>query len=84
MNWITTNIRLPEEYYMNLKLEAAKKRKSVASLMREKLRISEKQLKNKNYTKKLLAEFKKVAKETARQNRGLNSTKAIIEMRYEQ
>ena len=37
MNWITTNIRFPEDLYMELKMEAARRRKSVASVVREKL-----------------------------------------------
>lgn len=37
MNYITTNIRLPEEDYLRLKEEAAKKRTSFASVIREKV-----------------------------------------------
>lgn len=37
MNFITTNIRLPEDQYLMLKSEAAKKRKSFAAVVREKL-----------------------------------------------
>lgn len=31
MNFVTTNIRLPEEEYIKLKVEAARKRKSLAA-----------------------------------------------------
>ena len=37
MNWITTNLRLPEDLYMDLKLKAARERKSVAAIIRDKL-----------------------------------------------
>lgn len=82
MNWITTNIRFPEELYMELKMEAAKKRKSVAALVREK--VSGKKKITKASHKNLLREMDKIAEELAKQNKGLNLTKALIEMRYEQ
>lgn len=37
MNWVTTNIRIPEDLYMELKMKAARERKSVAAVIREKL-----------------------------------------------
>jgi len=37
MNFVTTNIRLPEEDYLRLKEEAAKKRISLAAVIREKV-----------------------------------------------
>ncbi|KKS13898.1 hypothetical protein A2617_02560 [Candidatus Daviesbacteria bacterium RIFOXYD1_FULL_41_10] len=37
MNFVTTNIRLPEEEYLRLKSEAARERKSFAAVVREKL-----------------------------------------------
>lgn len=37
MNYVTTNIRLPEEDYLRLKEEAARKRTSLASVIREKV-----------------------------------------------
>lgn len=50
MNWITTNIRFPEDLYLELKLEAAKTRKSVGKIVRERVtknssHISSKELK---------------------------------------
>jgi hypothetical protein len=36
-NYVTTNIRLPEEDYLRLKEEAAKKRKSLSAIIREKV-----------------------------------------------
>lgn len=36
-NYVVTNIRLPEEDYLRLKEEAAKKRKSLSAVIREKV-----------------------------------------------
>jgi len=86
MNWITTNIRLPEDLYMDLKMKAAKERKSVAAVIRE--RIVESEIDKVNSRKKsaaaLLRELEKLAEINAKENKGINMTKAVIEMRYEQ
>lgn len=82
MNWITTNIRIPEEDYMEIKLEAAHTRKSVASIIRD--RISKKTKKDEVSTEKLMADMEKFAKKMARVNKGINLSEAVIKMRYEQ
>jgi len=79
MNWITTNLRLPEDLYMDLKIKAAKERKSVAAVIREKLAISTK-VKNSS----ILQRMKKLGKEIEEDSKGLNLTKELIKMRYEQ
>ena len=79
MNWITTNLRLPEDLYMDLKFKAARERKSVAAVIREKLTIDTK-VKNTS----ILRMMKKLGKEIEEDSRGLNLTKKLIEMRYEQ
>lgn len=63
-------------------MEAAKKRKSVAALVREKV-SSRKKIRKASH-KNLLREMDEIAEELAKQNKGLNLTKALIEMRYEQ
>jgi len=82
MNWITTNLRLPEDLYMNLKIKAARERKSLAVVIREKLGVK------KDFTaenaKRILAEMQKLGEEIAKENKGVNFTKGLIEMRYEQ
>lgn len=35
MNWVSTNIRFPEDQYRKLKIKAAKERKSLAKIVRE-------------------------------------------------
>lgn len=52
-NFVTTNIRLPEEDYLRLKEEAARKRKSLSAIIREK--VAKKQVSQKNYAKILLS-----------------------------
>ena len=79
MNWITTNLRLPEDLYMDLKIKAAKERKSVAAVIRERLTINTK-VKNTS----ILQMMKKLGKEIEEDSKGLNLTKELIEMRYEQ
>lgn len=81
MNWITTNIRFPEDLYIELKIQAAKQKKSVAALIREKL------LEKKSAKKKASAlgrQLKRISRSIAKENKGINFTKGIIEMRYEQ
>jgi len=79
MNWITTNLRLPEDLYMELKMKAAQQRKSVAAVIREKL-VDNKQRDQLNLLERLRALGEKIAKD----NKGLNLTKGLIEMRYEE
>lgn len=52
MNYITTNIRIPEEDYFRLKEEAAKKRKSLSAVIREKVGV--KKPSREEYAQKLL------------------------------
>ena len=80
MNWITTNIRISEDVYMDLKMTAAKQRKSVAAIIREILEQKPEAKKTQN----VLAQMDALGKDLAKQHPGFNSTKAIHEMRYEQ
>lgn len=51
-NYVTTNIRLPEEDYLRLKEEAARKRKSLSAVIREKIGTKKS---SERYAKELLA-----------------------------
>jgi len=86
MNWITTNIRLPEDLYMDLKMKAARQRKSVAAVIREKIGKSKGGTitRQKKRAAILLRRLDKFRERTAKENKGINLTKALIEMRYEQ
>ena len=80
MNYVTTNIRIPEDDYLRLKAEAAKKRKSFSGIVRDKLKI--------RGTKKLSGEallkrIEKHARENAKYHvKGIDSAKIFREMRY--
>lgn len=82
MNWITTNIRLPEDLYMDLKMKAARERKSVAAVIRAQLLIKEGRKAKKN--KDLLRRLDVFREEMARKNKGINLTQAVIDARYEE
>ncbi len=86
MNWITTNIRLPEDLYMDLKMKAALEKKSMASIIREKIAGSDSKgaIRGKKRVDMLLSKLKRLAERNAKENKGINMTKALIEMRYEQ
>jgi hypothetical protein len=83
MKWITTNIRFPEDMYMDLKMEAAKKRTSVAEVVRAKI-LTKKTSDKKSSTEVLMKKFDKIAGEIDKQNKGVNLSEKLIEMRYEQ
>lgn len=82
MNWITTNLRLPEDLYMDLKMKAAKERKSLADVIRE--RLGTKKANTPDNANKIMERMRKLGEDIARENKGLNLTKGLIEMRYEQ
>lgn len=78
-NYVTTNIRLTEEDYLRLKEEAAKRRMSLAAVVRE--RVGAKKLSKEVYVEKLLnlktnwftnkdyQEYKKIRKDTEKRLR---------------
>jgi plasmid stability protein len=80
MNWITTNIRLPEDIYMELKISAAEQRKSVAAVVREKLGVK-KVINSKEVIWNKLGKF---ASEMTKTNPGVSLSQKLVEMRYEQ
>lgn len=84
MNWITTNLRIPEDIYMELKMEAARERKSVAAVIRQRLSSKNSRQVREKETKDLLVRMEKLGKKISKENPGLDLSKALIEMRYEQ
>lgn len=82
MNYITTNIRIPEEDYFRLKQEAARRRKSLAAVVREKIGASD-QGASKTKVEKLMAETRKLAAHNAKVLKGWDSLKALREIREE-
>lgn len=79
MNYVTTNIRLPEESYLKLKEEAFKKRKSLASVVREKLGV--KKTRSAAEVEEFMRELNETARTLGKKLKNFNSVKAIREMR---
>lgn len=82
MNYITTNIRLPEEDYLKLKIEAAKKRKSLAAVIREKVGVEDKTF-SKSKVEKFMRELDQIAESNTKKLKGWDSLKALREIRDE-
>lgn len=81
MNYVTTNIRIAEEDYLRLKEEAAKKRKSFASIVREKLQI-ERKPRSEIEVERFMRDLDRLAKKNAKYLKGFDSVKALREIRY--
>lgn len=81
MNFVTTNIRLPEEEYIKLKFEAARKRKSLAAVIREKITIG-KSL-NQADIEEIMDDLDMLAKRNAKKLKGWDSLQALREIRNE-
>lgn len=80
MNYVTTNIRISEEDYLRLKAEAAKKRKSLSAVIRNKLKAKESK---KLSAEQLMKRIEKHARENAKYHvKGMDSAKIFREMRY--
>lgn len=67
---------------MDLKIKAAKERKSVAAVIREELSKEQKEKKKKK-VKEYLKEFDKLALVISKENKGINFTEELVKMRYE-
>ena len=64
------------DLYMDLKLEAARRRTSMAVVMREKITATK--TPQKNDVKKIMASLEKLAKENAKYMKNINLTQALI------
>lgn len=79
MNYVTTNIRLPEDDYIRLKQEAMKYRKSFAAVVREKIGIK----KSANTSAaEIMLETRDLARKNAKKIRGVDIVAVLREMRY--
>ena len=88
MNWISTNIRFPEDQYRRLKIKAAKERKSLAKIVREATQKNiseEKEIKKRKIKKvdKLWERRNLVARRLGSKLKDFDVVKALREMRYE-
>lgn len=82
MNYVTTNIRLEEEDYLRLKIEAAKKRKSFSAVIREKIGARPK-IRSKAEVEKIMKDLDSLAKRNSKKLTGWDSVKTLREIRYQ-
>lgn len=82
MNYVTTNIRIPQEDYFRLKNEAVQTRKSLAAVIREKIGSRGKR-RSEIEVAKMIAQTRKFAKDNSKYLKGFDIVKALREMRYE-
>lgn len=88
MNWVSTNIRFPEDQYRKLKIKAAKERKSLAKIVRE--ATSKNINEEKKAKKRKIKDVDKFMKDLERLGRliskevgkDFDSVKALREIRY--
>lgn len=80
MNYITTNIRIPEDDYFRLKEEAARQRKSLSGVIREKISLKKERKKSAQW---LLLKMRQLAVHNAKALKGWDSLKALREIREE-
>lgn len=81
-DFVTTNIRLAEEDYLRLKGEAAKRRKSLSAVIRERLSVK-KQVRSRSQVEKMMKDLEKLARRNAKKLKGWDSLKALREIRDE-
>ena len=81
MNYVTTNVRIPETDYLRLKVEAAQKRLSLAAVIRKKISTSYHPHRSAAEVKKIMTAQAKLAKQNAKILKGVDSVKMIREMR---
>lgn len=81
MNFVTTNIRIPEDDYLRLKAEAAKRRKSLSAVIREKIRGEEESRPRKD-VKRMMDDLDQLADKNAKYFKGIDGVTIIREMRY--
>jgi hypothetical protein len=79
-NYVTTNIRLPEEDYLRLKEEAAKSRKSLSAIIREKIGVKSIVKKSPN---EIIKTIRTHARESEQNLKDIDIVEILREMRYQ-
>lgn len=81
MNYVTTNIRLPEDTYLQLKHEAAKQRKTLSAIIRERLGL-QKETVSKETVASIMQEINASGAKLGKKLHGIDSVQIFREMRY--
>jgi hypothetical protein len=80
MNFVTTNIRIPEDDYLRLKNEAAMKRVSFSQIVRLRLQ-DHAPIRTQEEANKLIKESNILAKKIGKELKGFNAVETIRKMR---
>lgn len=83
MNYINTNISLPEDDYARLKAEAIRRKKNLKAVIKEKLIPQRRKIYSKAEVEKIMAETKRLAEKNSKILKGWDSLKALREIRNE-
>ncbi len=81
MNYVTTNIRIPEADYLRLKAVAAKKRTSLSAVIREKIKADSPK-RTPEEVAAMMNDLDNLARKNSKKLKGWNSLKALREIRY--
>ena len=81
-NYVTTNIRISEGDYLKLKAEAARERKSLSSVIREKIAVK-KENRSQSEITRLYQRRQKIAEKFKKKLKDFDIVKSLREMRYE-
>lgn len=81
MNYVTTNIRIPEEDFLRLKNEAAQKRTSLSAVIREKIKADSPK-RTPEEVASMMNDLDDLAKKNSKKLKRWNSLKALREIRY--
>lgn len=83
MNYITTNVRLFADDYYRLKHEAAQKRASFSSVLRDKLAITGHKKRTKAQVARIMVRLREIGQENAKYTKNFNSLEALRQIRAE-
>jgi predicted CopG family antitoxin len=79
-SYVTTNIRLPEDDYLRLKEEAAKSRKSLSAVIREKIGVKKSIEKS---PEEIIERIRAHAADNSNNLTSVNIVETLREMRYQ-
>ena len=82
MNYVTTNVRLPEHDYLKLKEEAARERKSLAQVIRDRISPEGRPNSEKEITA-FMSQINENAFRLGKKLKNFDAVKTLREIRYE-
>ena len=82
-NFITTNIRIPEEDYLTLKDEASRRRISLSAVIRDRI-ASKSEAHSGDEVEAIMNNIVEIAGKNAKYTKGFDSVKALRQIRYQE